>query len=194
MAEVQPTATTVTREPLIARIDRGIYRFARHWLMVVNLLALFLAAVPILTPYLAAQGFTGISNVFHAFFGLICHQIPGHSFHLHGEQLALCQRCIAMYVASFLAGVAYIFIRDRLSPLGFRGLALLAAPMAIDGLTQLFGLRESTWELRVITGSLFATGVMWFALPRLESGFAEIRGVVEQRFRRLVRQGKTNPL
>lgn len=194
MAEAQHTATTVIDEPLIARIDRAIYRFSKHWLMAVNLVAFFLAAVPMLTPYLASQGFTGLSGVFHSFFGLICHQLPGHSFHLAGEQMALCQRCTAMYVASFLVGIAYVFIRNRLDPLGFRGLLLLSAPMAVDGLTQLFGLRESTWELRLITGSLFAFGVMWFALPRLETGFAEIREVVEQRFRKLVRQGRSNPL
>lgn len=194
MAEAQHTASLVTQEPLIARIDRGIHRIASHWLMLVNLIALILVAVPILTPYLAAHGYATLPNVFYSAFGFICHQLPGHSFHLQGEQMALCQRCISMYTASLLAGVAYVFIRHRLPALGFRGLILLAAPMAVDGLTQLFGLRESTWELRVITGSLFAIGVMWFSLPRLETGFAEIREVVEQRFRKLVRQGKTNPL
>jgi len=37
--------------------------------------------------------------------------------------------------------------------------------MAWDGTTQLFGWRESTWALRVITGTLFGGGTVWFALP-----------------------------
>lgn len=39
--------------------------------------------------------------------------------------------------------------------------------MAWDGTTQLFGWRESTWELRMIIGSLFGLGSVWFALPLL---------------------------
>lgn len=181
-------------EPLIIRIDRAIFRFSRHWLLAVNLIAFFLAAMPFVIPYLASQGLASVSHWMHSAFGLICHQIPDHSFTMFGHQMALCHRCTAMYVASFIVGLGYVFVRDRVPSLGFRGLFLLAAPMAIDGLTQLFGLRESTWELRLVTGSLFALGVMWFALPRLEQGFAEIRGVVEQRFDRLVRQGRSNPL
>src|SRR5262249_41871440 len=42
---------------------------------------------------------------------------------------------------------------------------LLILPMAWDGLTQMFGLRESDALLRVLTGSLFGLANMWFALP-----------------------------
>jgi predicted MFS family arabinose efflux permease len=66
--------------------------------------------------------------------------------------------------------------------------------MALDGFTQLFGWRESTWELRVVTGSLFALAVAWFVFPRLQRGFGEIQQTVEQRFERLVREGRAAPL
>jgi len=39
----------------------------------------------------------------------------------------------------------------------------LILPMAWDGTTQLFGWRESTWALRVITGTLFGGGTVWFS-------------------------------
>jgi uncharacterized membrane protein len=66
--------------------------------------------------------------------------------------------------------------------------------MAIDGFTQLFGWRQSTWELRVITGSLFAVAVAWLIFPRLELGFTEIQQTIEERFDRLAREGRVAPL
>lgn len=187
-------ANQAKQEPLIIRIDRRIYGFARHWLLVFNIVAFFLAAMPFIIPFLASQGYTSLANWMHMSFGLMCHQMPERSFTLFGEQMALCHRMTAIYGASFIAGIGYAIVRDRLPPLSFAGLAIMATPMAIDGFTQLFGLRESVWELRLITGSLFALGVMWFSLPRLESGFREIRTVVETRFKRLVREGRSNPL
>lgn len=182
------------KEALIIRIDRAIHRFARHWLLVFNVVAFIIASIPFLAPFLASQRLSGLSGVLHTFMGLICHQDPEHSFTIFGEQMALDHRCTAIYLATFVTAVGYSFVRGRVSPLGFLGLLLLAAPMALDGFTQLGGLRESNWALRIITGSLFAFGVMWFALPRLEFGFAEIRTVVEQRFDKLLRQGRARPL
>jgi uncharacterized membrane protein len=188
------TANSIKQESMIIRIDRHIYRFARHWLLVFNVVAFFLASMPFIIPFLASQGYTTAANWLHTSFGLMCHQMPERSFVLFGEQMALCHRMTAIYGATFIAGISYAFIRDRLPPLGFQGLIMMSIPMALDGFTQLFGLRESIWELRLLTGSLFALGVMWFALPRLEDGFREIRTVVETRFRKLVREGRSNPL
>jgi uncharacterized membrane protein len=194
MANTSQTLRPVKHEPLIVRIDRRIYRFSRHWLLYFNLIAFFLAAMPFIIPFIASHGYHGLASWLYTSFGLMCHQMPERSFTLFGEQMALCHRMTAIYVSSFIGGIGYAIVRDRLPPLGFRPMILMAAPMAIDGFTQLFGLRESIWELRLVTGSLFALGAMWFALPRLEEGFREIRTVVETRFRRLVREGRSNPL
>ena len=43
--------------------------------------------------------------------------------------------------------------------------------LALDGFTQLFGWRESSWELRVATGLLFGLASAWLVLPRLDSSF-----------------------
>ncbi len=194
MADSSQTLPRVKQEPLIIRIDRHIYRFARHWLLAFNLVAFFLASMPIIIPFIASQGHESAAAWLFTTFGLICHQMPERSFTLFGEQMALCHRMSTIYVASFIGGITYACVRDRLPPLSFRMLILFSTPMAIDGFTQLFGLRESVWELRMLTGSIFAIGAMWFALPRLEHGFREIRTVVETRFKRLVREGRSNPL
>jgi uncharacterized membrane protein len=181
-------------ERVVIAIDRAIYRFAQHWLLVFNTIAFVFASLPFVIPYLASIGYTRLASWLYVTFGLVCHQRPERSFYLFGEQMALCHRMTAIYVGTFIGGVVYASIRSRVRPLGYRGMVLLATPMAIDGFTQLFGLRESVWELRLLTGSLFAIGVLWFALPRLEQGFAEIRAVLERRFDRPVRQGRARPL
>ncbi len=44
--------------------------------------------------------------------------------------------------------------------------AVAAEIAALDGLTQLVGWRESTWELRIATGVLFGIASGWFLYPR----------------------------
>jgi len=40
----------------------------------------------------------------YVFFSAICHQLPARSWHIHGELLAVCIRCTAIYYG-FLAGL-----------------------------------------------------------------------------------------
>jgi uncharacterized membrane protein len=69
-----------------------------------------------------------------------------------------------------VAGLVYARQRD-LRPAGFLLYGLLVLPMALDGFTQLFGWRESTWDLRVGTGLLFGLASGWFVMPRLDASF-----------------------
>lgn len=85
-----------------------------------------------------------------------------------GWKIAICERDLAIYLAVLLVGLVYARRRQipTLHPFAFVTLAL---PMALDGFTQLIGWRESTWELRVLTGSLFGLGCAWFVLPTLDA-------------------------
>jgi len=85
-----------------------------------------------------------------------------------GYKVALCQRDVAIYGAFLLAGLLYARLRPRIPHLPLGLYLLLVFPMALDGLTQLIGLRESTWLLRTVTGALFALGSVWLAYPFLE--------------------------
>lgn len=111
--------------------------------------------------------FTGRSS----FFSLLHHPITDPAL---GYQIAFCQRDVAIYLSIFLAGLAFALLRNRLRPLPLKVYALLIAPMAIDGFTQLLGLRESTWLLRTFTGSLFGMATVWMAYPYLELGMRDI--------------------
>src|SRR5215467_2409493 len=128
-----------------------------HWLFIVNGALAAFVGVALLAPVGYALGLTGpASAVFNAYH-LTCAQTPSHSFFIFGYQTCLCSRCLAIYSSILLAGVALALVRNRrlirAIPWYLWGLAMV--PMALDGFTQLFGLRESNLLLRLFTGSLF---------------------------------------
>src|SRR5919197_970641 len=103
-----------------------------------------------------------------------------------GYKVAFCERNVAIYTAALLAGLLYARLGRRLPALSFSGYLLLLTPMALDGFSQLGGWRESTWELRTLTGLLFVlcvplcligNNVRWVALSpdTYREGFARYR-------------------
>jgi uncharacterized membrane protein len=98
-----------------------------------------------------------------------------------GFKLALCQRDVALYGGILVAGLLFGLVRKRLRPLKLWIFGLLLLPMAVDGVTQLFFLRESTWPLRSLTGGLVGIACVWLLYPHLETAFAEIREQVTAR-------------
>ncbi len=143
-------------------------------IMFAVVLGLLLVAA-VLSPILSYLGLDVIAKpIFYAMHA-ICAQTPSHSFYIFGHQLCLCERCLAIYSAMFLSSLAFLLSRKRLPGIRFWQLALLSVPMAMDGFTQMFGLRESTWGLRLFTGGLFGLAVIWFTLPLVEKIFEEER-------------------
>ncbi len=111
----------------------------RRRLALLNTLVVPFIVGPVVTPLLLAAGATSTATAFYRFFHLVCHQWAFRSFFVLGSQ------------ATF----------------SFAQFAVLVSPMALDGLTQLVGWRESTWELRIATGVLFGIASGWFLYPRL---------------------------
>ncbi len=91
-----------------------------------------------------------------------------------GYKVAICQRDIAIYAAVLLAGLLFGVVRRRLTALTLWFYALLLLPMALDGGTQLFGLRESNWLLRSLTGALFGVASVWLAYPYIEAAMQDV--------------------
>jgi len=72
-----------------------------------------------------------------------------------------------IYPLAFFAGVAFSW-RRSIRPLPFLWYLVLIAPIAIDGTTQAFMLRESTPLLRAITGALFGVATVWLCYPHVQ--------------------------
>lgn len=100
-----------------------------------------------------------------------------------GFQSGFCQRDTAIYLSVFLTCLAYGLVRRRrpIGPMPFRLYLLFALPMAVDGLTQLVGLRESTPFLRTLTGSLFGFGSAWLVLSYIDASFRESAAYLSNR-------------
>lgn len=170
---------------IILTVQRGILHVARHWLAITNVLGAVLASLPPLAAWLLATGQGQLANAIFVTYSLICQQIPGRTFYLWGQPMAYDQRMTGIYTTFLLAGLAFIPLRRRLRPLRGPVFFALIAPMAIDGFTQLFGWRESTPELRLLTGALFGLACVWLLYPYLERGMGEIVRILEARFHRL---------
>lgn len=101
-----------------------------------------------------------------------------------GWKVALCERDVAIWGSMFLLGFVFLLLGRRVRPLSMWGFALFLVPIAVDGLSQLVGLRTSTWWLRTITGALFGTGIVWLAYPHIEIAMREIRQSTEKKLAR----------
>lgn len=171
----------------------------RTWLGLVNVACASFVGGGLAAPLLANLGWRSAADALYAAYHLTCHQWAFRSFFLFGQQpvyaqdeldgfgldtfgfvgdprlgwkMAFCERDLAIYAGVLLVGL-YFARRRELDPPSLRLYALLALPMAVDGFTQLFGWRESTWELRVLTGLLFGLSSAWLVFPYLDQAFGK---------------------
>lgn len=100
-----------------------------------------------------------------------------------GFKIAVCQRDVAIYGSVVLAGLLFGILRGRVRGIGLKVYLLLLIPMALDGLSQLFGLRESSWWLRTVTGALFGGASVWLSYPYIEAAMRDVVRSEEMRLR-----------
>jgi uncharacterized membrane protein len=143
------------------------------WALMITIVLGVIVLAALSVPLLTYAGLDGISKPLFYTLHLICAQIPSHSFYILGHQLGMCARNMAIYSSMLAGGIIFLASKKRLPGIPWWFWVLLILPMAYDGITQMFGLRESTWELRVITGTLFGLGNMWFALPLIQKTLQE---------------------
>jgi uncharacterized membrane protein len=162
--------------PIVRALVEAADFTCHHWLWMGNASLIVFAALPILAPIFAALGANTISVLIFQVYSITCHQMPSRSYFLFGHQMAYCERNTAIYGAMAGCGLAYVWLRHRdLRPLPVGWYLILILPMAIDGFTQLFDLRESTWFLRGLTGALFGAVTIWLTYPRLQEGFDDFQ-------------------
>ena len=83
----------------------------------------------------------------------------------HGWKVAICERDVAIYGSMFLAGLVFALLRFKIPRLSWKLYLVFLIPMAVDGGTQLIGLRSSTWWTRTITGVIFGVATIWLIYP-----------------------------
>jgi uncharacterized membrane protein len=139
-----------------------------HWATIITLVLGLLVFAALSVPFLSYFGLDGISKQIFFSLHMVCAQIPSHSFYIFGHQLGMCARNFSIYTSMFIGSLIFVLSKKRLPGIPWWIWVLMILPLALDGTTQMFGWRESTWELRVLTGTLFGLGNVWFALPLIQ--------------------------
>lgn len=102
-------------------------------------------------------------------FRLICHGLDARSIEVFGYPMPICARCFAIYLGAIAAVGAFLTV-PLLQRAALPTLVLIAAliPMAIDGTTQAFTLRESNNVLRIASGLPAGFAFLLWTLGRIE--------------------------
>ena len=110
----------------------------------------------------------GASLQWRLLFRLFCHGKAERCLELFGAPMPICARCVGIY-GGMLLGILAFWAVPLLREKVMRVVALVcAAPLAIDGFTQLSGFRESTNDLRIATGVVAGIAVGLWILSAVE--------------------------
>jgi uncharacterized membrane protein len=181
MQQISQKGTAYT-PPATAQSKNAIARFLHacgeflleYWAHIITIALGTLVFIAISIPFLSYLGLDSIAKPLFYALHLVCAQIPSHSFYIFGHQLGMCERNFTIYTSMFLASLIFVLTKKRLPGIPWWLWLLMILPMALDGTSQMFGLRESTWYLRVLTGSLFGLANIWFALPMMQKSLLDV--------------------
>ena len=104
-----------------------------------------------------------------------------------GYKIALCQRDIAIYGGILIFGLLYAVTGRKLPALPwYLWIVIGLVPIGLDGVSQLISqppfnfipFRESTPQLRILTGFLFGFSTAWFGYPLVEETMSDTRQVL----------------
>ena len=133
-----------------------------------------LNVVPWLAPLFVYWGWHGPAKVIYRIYSFFCHQIAWRSLQAFDHQCAWCARDTAIW-GSFLL-VAFVVKYRKVHGFKWYWMIPFALPMALDGgiqlIATLFSVEDdrepfyvSTNLTRVVTGSIFGTGLGMTLLP-----------------------------
>jgi uncharacterized membrane protein len=163
--EMPQTAENYIPQDLNRLFKRQAIRVWAIGLAVVFVWVLLIVAAPVAK----ASGLVSVSTPLYTFFSYICHQIPDRSFHVEGEQFAVCSRCFGVYFGLLAGFVIYPFWRpiDEVEPLPRFWLFLSLVPIGIDWSLGMFGIWENTHLSRFITGLILGVACSTFIVPAI---------------------------
>ena len=89
----------------------------------------------------------------------ICHRLPERTFKIRNHYFPVCSRCTGIYIGlfSYYSFVYFVYVQYNIAIVLTAFLMVL--PTFSDGLTQLFGVRESNNTLRFATGLIAGIGL-----------------------------------
>jgi uncharacterized membrane protein len=178
-------------------LERAARWIGTRWVRIATIGLGIFVILPWLAPIFAAVGWWALADPIYTVYAFQCHQLPERSAHICGYEVGQCWRCNALYGGTFLFALLYGHARRTHSPrlqwltqpLSPWLYVLLLLPIAIDGLTHMFGWRDVVdpsapaafgsflvgsqvfslnWILRIITGLIAAVATVAFGFPRMQ--------------------------
>jgi uncharacterized membrane protein len=132
-------------------------------------------------PYFSTHGFVILAFVLQRGFALVCHQRPERSFWLFGAPVAVCARCLGIYL-----GAAIGMLLRTSQHIALRLFITAMALNALDVATDIAGLHGNWLIVRFVLGLMLGVAgalLIWSSLfqpeqhaPPAESG-SDYRGV-----------------
>jgi uncharacterized membrane protein len=158
-----PQCTTGARN--LRRLRRPLLAWALAAATMLLLVGLIFAA-----PLLRANGHEFPALAIYKSFSNLCHQIPERAFHVAGHELAVCARCLGLYVGLAAGVLAFpLIVRSLLStrtPARI-WLFMAALPTVIDFSLGFLGIWQNTHLSRFATGALLGAVAAFFIMPGL---------------------------
>jgi len=130
----------------------------------------------LLAPYFKSQSIPE-SRLLYGVFSRICHQAPSRCFYLFGFPLAVCTRCLGIYLG-FLSGIVFFpFIK------GFKMAAVppswlfifLTFPIAVDTGGNFLSLWSSPDWLRFVFGLIWGSILPFYFVVGLSDFFTHLQ-------------------
>src|SRR5919199_593173 len=81
----QTSVSPATRN-LVRIIDTAVVKFARHWLLYVNIFLFVFMVLPFLAPVLLEYGYEGPARALYSAYSLTCHQLAYRTWFFFGAQ------------------------------------------------------------------------------------------------------------
>jgi uncharacterized membrane protein len=140
----KPQPVTGRTRDFVIFADKAIFKLAKHWLALANLVWGLYVGLPLLAPVLMDAGWTVPAKVIYTIYRPACHQRPERSYFYGGPsavysveeleaagldtdpfaraigneqvgwKVAFCERDVAIYGSIFLTGLVYGLLRKRL--------------------------------------------------------------------------------
>lgn len=148
----------------------------RNLLNIFIVFLIILNVLPILAPIFAQIGWNAPAKAIYFVYSFLCHQLHWRSLHIYDHQCAWCMR--DMFIWGSLLVVAILVKRYHIKGLRWYWMIPFMLPIAFDGGIQTiatilgFGngqpLYMSTNFMRMLTGSIFGTGIGLWLVPGLK--------------------------
>ncbi|MEP6774903.1 MAG: DUF2085 domain-containing protein [Chloroflexota bacterium] len=199
-ASTQPASDLAALPPELFRenaLERAARWIGTRWVRLATIGLGIFVILPWLAPLFAAAGWWALADPIYTVYAFQCHQLPERSAHICGYEVGQCWRCNALYGGTFIFALLYGRARSTNSkrlqwltkPLSPWLYVLLLLPIAIDGLTHMFGWRDTidpstpatfgsflvgsqefslNWILRILTGLIAAVATVAFGFPRMQ--------------------------